>query len=314
MSGLTSAVTAISAGGAHASCALTASGGVVCWGYNFFGELGNGSFRNSRVPVQVQGLESGVAAISVGGFHACALTIDGAVMCWGGNDAGQLGNGSTDSSNVPVAVPGLTSGVKAISAGDSTTCALTTDGAVLCWGARLDRHTHAPSETASLPPTAVPSLGSGVASISVGFSHACAVTVAGAALCWGDNFIGELGDGSRIGSPDMPRGVHDLTSGVAAISAGTDTTCALTTAGAVLCWGDNGFGAAGHAGAQVYVLPLPVQGLSSGVAAVWASHYETSCALTTAGRVVCWGGNNFGQLGDGSHERFHILPIGVEED
>src|ERR1019366_4194521 len=132
------AIQAVSAGGGGGSptfCALTVGGGVECWGQNQWGQLGNNSTKSTYVPVQVTGLTSGVTAISVGLNSACALTSGGAVKCWGSNNSGELGNGSTTASSVPVQVTGLTSGVTAMSVGDDHACALTLGGGVKCWGA-----------------------------------------------------------------------------------------------------------------------------------------------------------------------------------
>jgi alpha-tubulin suppressor-like RCC1 family protein len=133
VTGLSSGIAAIAAG-FEFSCALTTAGGVKCWGINMDGELGNNTAVESTVPVPVSNLSSGVVAIATGGRHACALTTAGGVLCWGSNFNGELGNGSTATSLVPVAVPTLTSGVAAVTAGDAHTCVLTTAGALLCWG------------------------------------------------------------------------------------------------------------------------------------------------------------------------------------
>jgi len=124
---------AITTGFVH-SCALTTKGAVKCWGYNGEGELGNSTTVNSSMPVDVTGLGKGVKAISSGSYFTCALTTKGAVKCWGSNTYGQLGDNTTTDSKMPVDVYGLGKGVKAISSGSFFACALTTKGAVKCWG------------------------------------------------------------------------------------------------------------------------------------------------------------------------------------
>jgi alpha-tubulin suppressor-like RCC1 family protein len=131
MAGLTSGVSAISAGAYH-TCGLK-DGGLSCWGENSHGQLGDGSATDSPVPVAVSEMVSGISAISAGQGDTCALK-DGGVWCWGWNLDGQLGNNSTTDSPAPVAVLGLESGVSAISAGGRHTCALKNDGGIWCWG------------------------------------------------------------------------------------------------------------------------------------------------------------------------------------
>jgi alpha-tubulin suppressor-like RCC1 family protein len=123
------------AGGAHHTCALSSAGAVRCWGENAHGELGNGTSINSRTPVAVSGLSSGFVAIAAGNGYACALSSAGAVQCWGDNQFGQLGNGTSHTiERSPVAVSGLSGKVVAIAAGAFHTCALSSAGAVQCWG------------------------------------------------------------------------------------------------------------------------------------------------------------------------------------
>lgn len=121
-------VTSVAAGDRH-SCAVTTAGGVQCSGNNGNGQLGNGTFTDSLVPVQVTGLTSGITSVAVGGFHTCAVTSSGGAKCWGNGPDGELGNGVLADSSVPVDVTGLTSGVAAMSLGEYITCALTTTGA-----------------------------------------------------------------------------------------------------------------------------------------------------------------------------------------
>ena len=296
--GLTSGVTAISAGQSH-TCALTTAGGVKCWGRNIYGQLGDGSTINRLTPVDVGGLTSGVTAIAAGSYHTCALTTAGGVKCWGYNAIGQLGDGGTLSRLTPVVVSGLASGVTAIAMAANHTCALTTGGGVKCWGSNYYGGLGDGSTTNRLTPVEVSGLASGVTAISAGQSHTCALTAAGGMKCWGRNELGELGDGTAI-DRWTPFNVSNLTSGVTAIAAAGDHTCALTTAGGVKCWGYNPNGQLGDGSAgNLRRTPVDVSGLASGVIAVTAGGNHT-CALTTAGGVRCWGYNLYGQLGLGS--------------
>ena len=188
--------------GSQSACAVTAGGGVECWGGNSAGELGNNSTTNSSVPVQVSGL-TGVTAVSVGGDSSCAVTAGGGVECWGDNAYGELGNNSTTNSSVPVQVSGLTSGVTAVSVGQASACAVTAGGGVECWGTNIGNNsttTQCSGSPCSLTPVQVTGLTSGVTAVSAGVGFACALTAGGGVWCWGDNEFGQLGNNSTTGS------------------------------------------------------------------------------------------------------------------
>jgi alpha-tubulin suppressor-like RCC1 family protein len=238
-----SGVAAISAGGGH-TCALTTSGAVKCWGFGINGRLGNGATIDSSTPVDVSGMFSGVAAISAGSAHTCALTTSGAAKCWGFNSDGRLGNGATFDSSTPVDVSGMSSGVAAISAGGDFSCALTTSGAAMCWGRGANERLGNGASTNRFTPVYVSGMSSGAAAISAGSAHSCALTTSGAAMCWGVGAYGRLGNGATIDS-STPVDVSGMSSGVTAVSSGEIHTCALTTSGAAKCWG---FGANGRLG------------------------------------------------------------------
>ena len=299
MSGLSAGVTAITAS-FRSSCALTSSGGVKCWGDNAYGQLGDGSNADSARPVDVKELASGVTAITSGGLWSCALTKTGAAKCWGWNDHGQLGNGMTTNTNVPVDVVGLSSGVLAISGGIHHTCALTRAGGVKCWGANDTGQLATASTSDSAKPVDVQGLTSGVAAIAAGADHTCAITTAGAVKCWGYNGEGQLGNGTTTKSP-VPVDVTGLASGVTAIASGMldssygGHTCALTASGAVKCWGLNDHGQLGDGSSTNASSPVDVLGLASGVKAITVCGDHT-CALTSGGVVLCWGNNVSGQL------------------
>jgi uncharacterized repeat protein (TIGR02059 family) len=168
---------------------------VKCWGNNLHGRLGDGSTTDRLTPTQVSGLDSGVTAITTGDFHTCALLATGAVKCWGSNYAGQLGDGSTTTRNTPTQVSGLSSGVAAIAIASDHSCALLATGAVKCWGTGTYGKIGDGTSTSPTTPTQVSGLDNGVAAITTGRWHTCALLATGAIKCWGMN-NGRLGDGT----------------------------------------------------------------------------------------------------------------------
>lgn len=294
--------------GKYHTCAVTSKGAAKCWGYNYEGELGDGTYDQRETPVQVQGLKSGVVAVAAGDYHSCALTRKGAVKCWGYNRYGQLGDGSKTNSNTPVQVSGLSSGVVAISAGAYHTCAITAKGGAKCWGYNnYGQVGDAGTITSDRPlPRDVHNLTSGAVAISAADYHTCALTYEGSAKCWGRG--GRTGDGGttlRLG----PVQVTGLETGVAAIAAGGAHTCALTMSGGVKCWGSNSVGQVGDNSTTDRLEPAQVYKMKSGVAAVAGGRFH-SCAVTVGGAVKCWGFNNYGQLGNGTMTN-SAVPIQV---
>ena len=260
--GLTGVI-AISAGGHH-SLALLSNGTVRAWGANEGGQLGNGTTVSSDVPVAVKeagGKElSGVSAISAGGEHSLALLSKGTVMAWGANEEGQLGDGKTTKSDVPVAVKGLT-GASAISAGGEHSLALLSKGTVMAWGSNVAGQLGDGSEQErSDVPVAVEGI-SGVSAISAGGEHSLALLSNGTVMAWGSDLVGQLGDGSFGASSNTPVAVSEL-SGVSAISAGARHSLALLGTGTIVAWGYNPDGQLGDGGVTNSDLPVAVSGLA----------------------------------------------------
>lgn len=305
----------VAAGGRH-TCGLTRAGGVKCWGWNLYGQLGDGGTCGSicYAPVDVVGLQSGIVAVAAGGEHTCAITDAGAVTCWGANGSGQLGNGTTTTAGSPVNALGLTSGVTALSAGTFHTCAITGNGEAWCWGwngyGQLGIGTaFGPDDCGfsgghcSKSPTQVIGLDDPAKLIAAGFDHTCAATSNGVS-CWGDNKRGQVGDGRNCKDQydhcTLPTSVSALGSGVTALAAGVSHTCALLSGG-LRCWGNNFYGALGNGTRLMSTTPSSVAGLNSTVTSVSAGSYH-SCALTLAGSVLCWGQNIQGELGVGDDQ------------
>jgi alpha-tubulin suppressor-like RCC1 family protein len=251
-----------------------------------------------------------VTQVAAGLSHSCALTTGGAVLCWGDNSLGQLGDGWWLDRLTPGPVYGLGSGVTAIAAGHNHTCALTTGGGVVCWGGNNYGQLGDGTTTNRFTPTAVAGLASGVAAIGAGDYGTCALTTGGAVVCWGHNNYGQLGDGTTT-DRGTPVSVVSLESGVEAIAVGGYHTCALTTGGSVLCWGNNSSGQLGDGTAEQRLTPTAVIGLPivadvTGVA-VGGAH---TCAVLAGMGVACWGYNNNGQLGDGTTtSRLTPMPV-----
>ena len=308
VSGLASGVSAIATGGYH-TCALLSGGGVKCWGVNLFGQLGNSSTTDSNVPVDVSGLASGVSAISAGFHHTCAISSDGGVTCWGANEFGQLGNGTTANSNVPINAKGLATGVSAIAAGHEHTCALTWGGRVQCWGSNGSGQLGNGTTTTSSVPVDVSRLAGGVSAIAAGSRHTCALTSGRGIRCWGMNGFGQLGNGTTIDS-NTPVDVSGLASGVSAIAAGAEHACVLTLGDAVKCWGSNWAGQLGDGSLTDSLVPGDVASLTSGVSAI-AVGYRHTCALLSGGGIKCWGEDAGGPLGNGSTTGSRV-PVDVD--
>ena len=277
----------LAAGESH-TCALTATTGVKCWGYNIAGQLGDGTTTNSDLPVDVVGLDSGVTALAAGGNHTCALTSTGGVKCWGFNRFGQLGNDATTNSNQPVDVVGLSSGVVALSAGHIHTCALINTGSVKCWGRNNSGQLGDGTTTQRNTPVDVMGLSDAVVAISTGGHHTCVITDVGGVRCWGFGSSGQLGNAESYGSL-VPVDVTGLGSGVASIASGYEHTCALLKAGGVKCWGNNGSGQLGDGTTVNSSTPVVVVGSGMSVLAIAAGHFH-SCMLVSAGIIQCWGG------------------------
>jgi alpha-tubulin suppressor-like RCC1 family protein len=313
--GSLTSVTAVAAGDFH-TCALlsggTSGGPITCWGDNGYGELGDGIgqpgdlYANhgysitdsdlndfSPTPVHVGGITNAVV-VSLGASHTCALLAGGTVKCWGRNDDGQLGDGTTTDRSNPVRVIRLTD-ASAISAGASHSCIALSDGQVECWGSNHYGQLGDGTTTDSSTPVPVGGI-TNASSVSAGADHSCALLSDGTVKCWGRNNAGQLGNGTTTDS-STPVSVSTITTAIA-ISAGDYQTCALLSAGTVECWGLNHDGQLGNGATTDSSIPVSVSTITTATA-VSAGDFH-SCALLTGGTVDCWGSNNYGQLGNGT--------------
>jgi alpha-tubulin suppressor-like RCC1 family protein len=280
--------------GRYHSCIRLADASVKCWGQNDRGQLGDSSESiMEAAPVQVAGLTR-VAQLALGGSHSCALLTGGQVTCWGANEHGQLGDGTTVSHTSPVPVSGLPAAT-AVAAGHDFTCALTAEGQVLCWGNNGSGQLARGRAPDSSLPTEARGL-RGATQISLGGVHGCALFADRSTRCWGNNIHGQLGDGTRKEARG-PVVVQGLAAAVE-LAAGRNHTCARLGDGGVRCWGwnnDRQLGSSSAADEQP--TPVAVDGVS-GAASIAAGNSH-SCALLAGGQVNCWGWNSDQQLGSG---------------
>ncbi|TAK24014.1 MAG: hypothetical protein EPO40_24945 [Myxococcaceae bacterium] len=322
-------VTQIAAGGVH-SCARLSDGSARCWGYNRHNEFGDGTELDHVIPVVVPTF-AGALEVHSGINRMCALITDGSVrclnshltapsstarqfvlggdqnwtcqrlaggtvQCWGANDHGELGDGTTTAHAMPADVPGLR-GVTFLATGGHSTCAVLDDATVRCWGYNAQGQLGDGTRIDRTAPVAVLGL-TGVVDLAIGGSHSCARLRDGTVQCWGNGSSGQLGDGAPIRS--VPAMVPGLTN-VAQIVSGTQHSCSLMTGGTVRCWGSNSFGVLGDGSSMVQRTPVAVSGLSD--VSSLASTRNHVCALRATGDVLCWGHNGEGEIGDGTEGR-----------
>jgi alpha-tubulin suppressor-like RCC1 family protein len=313
---------AVSAGPRY-TCAVTTGHTLWCWGNNNYGQLGDGDpFGFTRyVPVQAAGHTSDWAAVSAAGAvltaHTCAVKTNHTLWCWGDNAAGQLGDGTTTGSDVPVQAAGHTRDWAAVSASAAHTCAVKTNHTLWCWGANYEGEFGDGTTTGSDVPVQAAGHTGHWAAVSAGTGYTCAVKTNHTLWCWGTNLAGELGIGSTVLHSYVPVQVAGHTRDWAAVSAesssvGTNHTCAVKTNHTLWCWGadlDGELGDGAPVGGTSYV-PVQVAGHTRDWAAVSADATNT-CAVKTSRTLWCWGGNGYGQLGNGTTGGISNVPVQV---
>lgn len=292
-------------GGRTTTCAVHADGSAWCWGG---GALGSG-VPASDVPVRVAGGEAWtqVSVSRASGSHACGVTTEGRVRCWGENGFGQLGDSSRVDRAEPVDVRVQGRFVQVVS-GNRSTCALREDGQAFCWG--YNQYGAVGDGTTLHRTTPAPVAGGlTFTQLSMRDRHVCALDTDGGAWCWGKGDLGELGTGA-VAHSSVPapvaggRSFVQLATGGGEISANArGHTCALDPEGRVWCWGPNARGQLGDGTTTSRPAPMAVVGGPRFVS-VTAGGFFT-CARDTEGRPWCWGDGGQGQFG--APHLFHVL-------
>lgn len=302
--GYLNSITAIM-GGEHHNFALKSDGTVWAWGGNFVGQLGDGTYTNTVLPVQVSGLTS-VRSLGGRGYHSLAVKSNGTVWAWGWNSRGQLGHDTsatpcpaplagTTCSNVPVQVIGITNPLT-VTGGGFFSLALMSDHTLQGWGANEYGQLGDGSYTDRSAPVPVSSVLNNVVQVSAGWKHAVALRSDGTVWTWGDNTYGQIGNAitSTVGI-SVPFQVAGL-SNVTAVSGGDRFTAILKADGTVWTWGWNGFGQLGDGTNIDRSTPVQVKGLYN-VIFIAARDYHT-LAIKSDGSVWAWGSGDNGELGD----------------
>ena len=315
-------------GGSYHSLALSSSGAVYAWGWNGFGQLGNGTTTDSHIPVAVKTVGTSMAGksitqISAGGSfndgHSLARASDGTVYAWGRGVYGQLGNGTTTDSNVPVAVktvgtPMAAKTITQISAGAGHSLALASDGTVYAWGQNTygqlgNNVTTNSSSPVAVQTTGTPMAGKSIVNIAAGGYHSLALADDGTVYAWGYNPTGQLGNGATVDSrtPVAVKATGTPMAGknIIKIAAGVHNSLALASDGTVYTWGRGEFGQLGNGTTTDSNIPVAVKTVGTPMASKTIIGISGGPAYMLAvdsnGKVYGWGRNANGQLGSLSH-------------
>ncbi|QWB99902.1 InlB B-repeat-containing protein [Mycoplasmatota bacterium] len=315
-------MTSISLGYSNFS-AITSEGRVFSWGYNFHGQLGDGTTINRNTPTEITsqfGLDAGeiVKNISIGVEHSIAITSEGRVFSWGSNNNGQLGDGTRTDRTTPTEITsqfGLNAGetVKNISLGVEHSIAITSEGRVFTWGSNNNGQLGDGTRTDRTTPIEITSqfgldAGETLTSISLGVEHSIAITSEGRVFTWGSNNNGQLGDGTSTDrtTPTEITSQFGLDAGetVTSISLGYFHSSAITSEGRAFTWGSNEGGQLGDGTTTNRTTPTEITSqfkLDAGetVTSISLGFFHSS-TITSEGRAFTWGSNWNGQLGDGT--------------
>ena len=285
VSGITDAIR-VSSDGYLSYCAVLATGAMSCWGFNGSGQLGNGTRTDSDVPVAVSGITDAVSVSGDGLDSYCAVLATGHIACWGYNGVGQLGNGTTATTDVPVPVSGITDAVSLSSSSydsNNNYCAVLATGGIDCWGqnnyGQLGNGTTVNSDI----PVTVSGITNAISVSSDGFENYCAVLATGGIDCWGNGVDGALGNGATVNS-DVPVTVSGITNAVSVSSASNTSSlygnnCAVLATGGIDCWGQNYYGQLGNGTNIDSDVPVAVSGVAN--ARTSAFHAPSSEVLST---------------------------------
>ena len=299
------------------TCALRKSdGNILCWGINYDGQLGDGTYDERDVPTPIDSndtwtyLSKGSAD---GGYHMCAVLFDGSAWCWGDNSDYQLGDNSVSNSNIPIEVPGGYTW-KTIEVGPSHTCGIRNDDMAMCWGNQSAGKLGNGVNTSA--PEHMPQLISGHTwkDLSLGLEHTCGIDTSNKAWCWGNDSYGELGNGSGVtGDQSTPTSVSGGDDWESISTRGGYYTCGIKLADkSAWCWGINS-GLIQGTGSNTSSTDVPTAVSSSDAWTHISAGSAHTCGVTDDGKGWCWGSDGDGELGNGATTGTQGTPNEVVE-
>ena len=275
----------VALGGSH-SAAITKDGSLYIWGWNNYGQLGDGTTTGRYTPIKIM---DNVASVSLGNSHSAAITKDGSLYMWGYNGNGGLGDGTTTDRYTPVKIM---DNVASANLGDDHSAAITKDGSLYMWGSNYYGQLGDGTTTDRYTPVKIMD---NVASANLGDDHSAAITKDGSLYMWGKNDCGQLGDGTTDNKTNKTR-PHRVASNVQSVELGDVHTTVISKDGGLYTWGYNYYGQLGNGTTTKSSNPIKI--MNDVVSC--AGGYNHTVALKKDGTVYTWGRNNCGQLGDGT--------------
>jgi alpha-tubulin suppressor-like RCC1 family protein len=282
----------------RSTCGLDSLDRVKCWGANqwsgnYYGQLGTGDVTNRLTPEVVKSTNN-FKSISARFIHACGITPEDTLSCWGMNADTQLGNGEPTLLTTPKkSETGIV--FKALAADASHSCGIDSTDGLRCWGDNSSGQLGDGTKIIRSVPVKI-DIGTQYKAISTRSSHSCGITTSNKLKCWGSNGSGQLGDGTVI-ERLRPKSI-DAANDYKAVAVGTNFTCAITTANKLKCWGINTAYQLGDGTTSASLLPKPIDALNSYKTVAAGIAY--ACGINISDKLYCWGTNSASQLGDGT--------------
>jgi len=285
--------------------AIMPNGDLYCWGYNYYGQVGNGTTIDQLVPMKI--LEN-VDSVFFEGSHSAAIMENGDLYCWGYNENGEAGNGTTIDQLIPIKI---LENVDSVFFESSHSAAITENGDLYCWGYNKNGEAGNGTTDKQLTPMKVLE---NVVSVSLTDYNSAAITSNRELYCWGANRYGQVGNGTTTDQLLPTKVLENVTS----VSFESSQSAAITENGDLYCWGHNGSGQVGNGTTELQLTPVKVLSDVNSVSIFNFSSFSSSymymmAAITGNGDLYCWGHNGSGQVGNGTTE-LQLTPVRVLEN